>query len=136
MATHHTSVASNIREQLDRSIYRDDVDELEQLESKLSGYLDRRDRMKAINAWFRKHSGIKHSGPRPLADDLYELAGTAIKACAAALGLSSAEASDLVSALKFNAHLGYPAYALSKPLREHRPDAEAGYRSGGASSCS
>ena len=44
MATHHTSVASNIRDQLDRSIYRDDVDELEQLESKLRGYLDRRDR--------------------------------------------------------------------------------------------
>ena len=69
--------------------------------------------MKAINAWLRKHSGIKHRGPRPLADDLYELAGNAIKACVDALDLSRSEALDLASALQYNVHLGYPAYALS-----------------------
>ena len=113
MARRHSGAADTIRQQLDSSIYRDDVDELEQLEAKLSEQIGRRDRMKAINVWLRKHSGIKRSGPRPLVGDLFDKAGEAIKSCADALALSRDEATDLVSALRYNAHLGYPAYALS-----------------------
>ena len=113
MASHHAGAADTIRRQLDDSIYRDDVDELEQLETKLSEQLEQRDRRKAINAWLRKNSGIKHSGPLPLPGELFDKAVEAIKACADALDLSRDEAMDLVSALKYNAHLGYPAYSLS-----------------------
>ena len=113
MARKHRGVAGGIADQLDRSIYRDDVDELEQLEAKLSEQLEQRDRRKAINAWLRKNSGIKRNDPNLMNDDVYAKAGEAIRACADALELSRDEAMDLVSALKYNASLGYPAYALS-----------------------
>ena len=113
MARKHRGVAGGIADQLESSIYRDDADELEQLEAKLSQQLAQRDRRKAINAWLRKHSGIKRNDPNLMNADVYAKAGEAIKAVADALELSRDESVDLVSALRYNAHLGYPAYSLS-----------------------
>ena len=113
MASKHRGIAGGIADQLDTSIYRDDLDELERLEEKLGTLSAQRDRRKAINVWLRKNSGIKRNDPNLINPDVYARAGEAIKACADALDLSRDEALDLVSALKYNASLGYPSYSLT-----------------------
>jgi hypothetical protein len=49
-----SSRSAGIREQLDRSIYSDDVDAIERLEERIAELVKQRDTMKAANASYRK----------------------------------------------------------------------------------
>ena len=118
MADHHDQAATTIRRQLDTSIYRDDHDELQRLDAKLADLEGKRDRIKAINAWIRRHRkahGITRSSiPFGAAAELEERAARLLAAAATDTGLklTDRERSDLLSAWQHNRHVGYPAYHL------------------------
>ena len=114
MADKHGQAAATIRDQLDRSIYRDDVDAVERLEEKIADLEARRDRMKAVNAWFTKHSGFprRRVGYQASAED-WDKAKDAIKRCTVEMDLTAAERMDCVTTIEMNAAIGFPGYALS-----------------------
>ena len=114
MAQHHEQAADTIRHQLDRSIYRDDVDAVERLEAKIAGLESKRDRMKAVNAWLAKHSGfprrrVGYQAP----PEAWDKAKDAIKRCTVAMELTAAERMDCITTIEMNAVIGFPGYALS-----------------------
>ena len=134
MAEHHGRAADTIRKQLDESIYRDDRDELAQLESKLAELEGQRDRRKAINAWLRKNLKAHGLTSQRLSrfdspSNAVSLAAALMGAASKALSMTSAEETDLLNALQYNDHIGYPSYALSnlsatiKRTRDRLPEA-------------
>jgi len=68
LAKHHNSRADGIADQLDRSIFSDDADAIERLGDRTDGLTAQRDRMKAINAYARKHGSPDGIQP-PLTKD-------------------------------------------------------------------
>src|SRR3990167_606942 len=54
MAAHHRSVAGNIEDQLDRSIYSDDANAVEALEARFAALDAQRERMALINKLYKK----------------------------------------------------------------------------------
>ena len=114
MADHHASAAETIRAQLDRSIYRDDIDAVDRLEEKIADLEARRDRMKAVNAWFTKHSGFPRRRVGHQASEAdWAKAKDAIKRCREAMSLTTAECLDMATTIEMNAVIGFPGYALS-----------------------
>ena len=59
MAAHHEAKADGLADQLDRTIFSDDPDAIEQLEAKAAGLKAKRDECKALNAYWRKHKSMK-----------------------------------------------------------------------------
>lgn len=57
MAEHHRSVAGGIEDQLDRSIFSDDVNAVEALQARIAQLENERERMKRTNAQIRKGQG-------------------------------------------------------------------------------
>lgn len=101
MAKRHDSAAAGIEDQLDRSIFSDDTDAAESCDSKAAGIESGCERMKQVNAAFRKAPG---------ADQAAKLA-----ACVAAGTMTEGEA---IKAAKLFAICPYerqpfPAYALT-----------------------
>ena len=62
LARHHTQKADGLARQLDRSIFSDDPDAIEQLRAKVAALETQRDEYKRLNAWWRKH-GTMHACP-------------------------------------------------------------------------
>jgi len=54
MAGHHEAKAEGLAHQLDRSVFSDDVDAVEQLEARIREHEDKRDRMKRVNALYKR----------------------------------------------------------------------------------
>ena len=54
MAQHHDAKAAGLADQLERSVFSDDHDAIEQLEQRIAGHEAQRDRMKLINKLFKK----------------------------------------------------------------------------------
>ena len=54
MAAHHTSVAGNLADALDRSIYSDDTDAVETLTTRIAEREAEREKMKTVNKLYRK----------------------------------------------------------------------------------
>ena len=114
MAKKHAGAAVEIERQLDNSIYNDDHDRDEKLREKLAGLERQRDRMKAINSWFRRNA--KNFGITTLKvydlptesqiADLYEAAKRILE-------LTDSEVKDLLSSLQHSQCIGYPSYALT-----------------------
>lgn len=105
VAERHDQAADTIRRQLDRSIYRDDPDAVERLEEKLRDLVARRDRMKAINDWFRRNRKAHGLGDRlvcleePETDAKFR---RLLEAAHAALTLTVAEVRDIRAVASFN----------------------------------
>ena len=59
MAAHHEAKAAGLAHQLDRTIFSDDPDAIEQLEEKASKLKQKRDEYKCLNAYWRKHKTMK-----------------------------------------------------------------------------
>jgi hypothetical protein len=59
MAKHHREKASGIEAQLEGSIYSDDPDAIEAIEARIAENEAKRDRMKAVNAAYRKRDAVK-----------------------------------------------------------------------------
>ena len=57
MAAHHESKATGLEAQLDRSVFSDDADAIEKLEQRVAEHEAQRDRMKRVNALFKKSDG-------------------------------------------------------------------------------
>lgn len=117
MASKHTSVAGGIAHQLETSIYRDDVDELERLEEKLAELEARRARIKEINGWINKnrkrHGFEKRSLGWQTSDAETVRAAKLFTECATALSLTPAEATDLAQSFSLSRSVGLPPYVLS-----------------------
>ena len=102
MADHHKAKAANIEWQLERSIYSDDPDAIPRLEERISELEARRDRVKQINAFFRKHKL-----------DLSTMPDEQLSTVLAPLNLTPEEIEDLAMALQYSQHgKGYPPYHL------------------------
>ena len=54
MAQHHDTKAAGLEAQLDRSVFSDDADAIEQLKARIAEHEVKRDQMKRINALFKK----------------------------------------------------------------------------------
>ena len=54
MAQHHEAKAAGLRSQLDRAVFSDDTDAVEQLEARIREHEEKRDRMKRVNALYKK----------------------------------------------------------------------------------
>ena len=54
MATHHEAKADGLEAQLERSVFSDDADAVEQLEARVAEHEAKRDRMKEVNRLFKK----------------------------------------------------------------------------------
>lgn len=59
LAKHHVSKAGGLADQLERTIFSDDADAIEQLERKAAALETLRATMRAANAWWRKHTTMK-----------------------------------------------------------------------------
>lgn len=59
VAAHHDAKADGLARQLDRSIFSDDPDAIEQLRAKIAALTTQRDEFKRLNAWWRKHGTMK-----------------------------------------------------------------------------
>lgn len=59
LAEHHTSKADGLAHQLDRSIFSDDPDALDALADRVEALEQKRQQMKAANAWWRKHQTMQ-----------------------------------------------------------------------------
>lgn len=59
LASHHTSKAAGLADQLDRTIFSDDDNAFEAIEARIAEREEERTRCKAINAAFRKATGDK-----------------------------------------------------------------------------
>ena len=62
MAKHHAQAAKTIERQLDQSIYDDDPDAIERLETKIAGIEERRERIKDLNRRIRKGESLDDLG--------------------------------------------------------------------------
>lgn len=118
MAEHHSQAARTIQKQLDSSIYSDDTDAEERLQKKLNGLEARRDRIKKINAWFRKNAKAHGLATLtlPWNDKSEETSGkvNSILFCAEKIfNFSEEEGKNLASAWSFNSRIGFPPYVLS-----------------------
>ena len=114
MAAHHAGAAGTIRDQLDRSVYRDDDDAVERLEEKIAGLETKRDRMNTINDWLTKQSGVpRRRVPRGVGEEVERRAAKALARCFRELELTDAERKDCLITLQMNCLIGYPPYALS-----------------------
>lgn len=116
MAKRHDEAADTIRRQLDTSIYRDDVDELERLEAKVEKLEAKRARIKAVNRWFqsnRKRHGFakRFVGWGETATNREPFAAL-MKDAQTALELTAEEVADLSAGYDFQGSIGYPSYAL------------------------
>ena len=100
MADHHREKADGLRRQLDRSIFSDDVDAVEQLEAKAQELEERRAWCKRVNAAWRK-------AKKPAPDD-----GPAWERIAAALGVEVGKLTEGRKNLVSQPYHGqpYPAY--------------------------
>ena len=54
MAAHHEAKADGLADQLDRSVFSDDADAVEQLEARIAKHEAKRDRMKVVNILYRQ----------------------------------------------------------------------------------
>lgn len=54
MAQHHDAKAAGLADQLDRSVFSDDIDAVTQLEARIAEHEAKRDRMKLVNKLFKK----------------------------------------------------------------------------------
>ena len=54
MAQHHEAKADGLEGQLDRSVFSDDADAIEQLEARIAEHEEKRNRMKRVNALYKK----------------------------------------------------------------------------------
>ena len=101
MANHHLSKAAGIEDQLAGSIFSDDDNAIEALQARIDERKARRDRMKAINAAFRKAPG----------------ADKAAKLAAMVKAGSMTESEAIAAAKLFSIcpyeHQPFPAYSLS-----------------------
>ena len=134
MAERHESKAFGIQDQLDRSIYSDDEDAPERLQERIDELDARRQRMKTINQWLRKHAGIPRSIPYNADPETIERAAQALRECKEALHITEEEGRELLRALEFSQSLGFPPYALSNlsaNIRRNRQRLEALQRDGG-----
>ena len=116
MAKKHTGAAVEIERQLDNSIYNDDHDRDEKLREKLADLERRRDRMKAINSWFRKNAknfGITTLNSYKIPSDSNHSVADLFSAAQRILELTDSEWQDLLSALQHSQRIGYPSYALT-----------------------
>ena len=117
MAAHHGQAADTIRQQLDQSIYRDDVDAVERLEEKLAGLEGERDRTKEINTWLqknRKRHGFT-AGRLPgwtSSEDEVRRVAALFAECSQAIELTTEERDRLMHALEMR-RIGMPGYVLS-----------------------
>jgi hypothetical protein len=59
LAHHHTQKADGLARQLDRSIFSDDPDAVEQLRAKVAALTVQRDAFKNLNAWWRKRGTMR-----------------------------------------------------------------------------
>lgn len=59
LARHHEQKADGLARQLDRSIFSDDADAIEQLRAKITALTEQRDEYKRLNAWWRKHGTMQ-----------------------------------------------------------------------------
>lgn len=59
LAKHHEQKADGLTRQLDRSIFSDDPDAIEQLRTKVVALTRQRDEYKRLNAWWRKHKTMR-----------------------------------------------------------------------------
>lgn len=91
MAKHHESVAGGISDQLETSIFSDDVDAIDRLKERIAEREAERDRMKAINREIRKGKGWCERITPPLTES---------------------EKKDIERCARFNGFLGYPSYSL------------------------
>ena len=80
LAAHHTSKAGGLADQLERSVFSDDVAAIEQLEARIAEREVERDRMKRVNALYKKGDA---AGLADMGLKLEEL-----KSCVAAAGWS------------------------------------------------
>lgn len=62
LAEHHRSKADGLEMQLDRTVFSDDPDAIEQLQAKVAALRAENDRDKAMNAHYRKHKTMKGHG--------------------------------------------------------------------------
>ncbi|MXW16459.1 MAG: DUF3560 domain-containing protein [Gemmatimonadetes bacterium] len=119
MAKHHRQRAAGIRDQLDRSIYRDDTDEAERLRQRIAEREAERDRMKAINREAAKiaraHGIKKRTGHwlHAMTDEQTEKVRAVLVEVCKKVEATKREVSDIMAGLKYNGTLGYPSYALS-----------------------
>ena len=116
MANKHEQAADTIRRQLDKSIYRDDVDAIERLERRLADLEAERADIKAINAWTAKVAR-KEGFSRRTRNYLHHMSDHEKRAAADVLAqvirhFKITNSKDLMNALQFNGTLGYPAYHL------------------------
>ena len=123
MAERHRTKAGNIRAHLDTAVFSDDSDAVDRLTERIHRREERRTRMKQINAWLRKHSGIKRKdlGWERDAETVGKARDALVRA-ADALDLTERERQDLSAALDFSGTVGYPSYALGNLSASIRRD--------------
>lgn len=117
MEQRHRQAAGAIESELDRSIYDDDADAIDQLRERIEQLEEKRARMKAINDWYTqrlKGGPVKRRRlPFDAPPEAVEAAKAALAASREALELTEKEWKDVLAGLQFNAVIGYPPYALS-----------------------
>ena len=113
MARKHREAASTIEHQLDQSVYRDDHDVVERLETRIAGNEAIRDRRKAINRWIQKDGWRSRSVPFDISNDEAQRAAKTISGCVKAMSLTADEKKEVMAALQFSRYLGYPPYAIA-----------------------
>lgn len=117
MEQRHRQAASAIESELDRSIYDDDEDAIEQLRDRIAALELERVRMKAINGWYteRLRGGpVKRRRlPFDATPEAVEAAKAALAESREALELNEKEWKDVLLALQINQVIGYPPYALA-----------------------
>ena len=96
MAEHHTAKAAGIADQLERSVFSDDPDAVEQLQAKIAKEREQLERMKACNKIVRKFKTDKPAGIAALA----------------AIGFSPTLAANAFEP-DFCGRLGFPSYELT-----------------------
>lgn len=123
MAERHRTKAGNIRAHLDTAVFSDDPDAIERLTERIRRREERRTRMKQINAWLRKRSGIKRKDLGWDRDaETVGKARDALVRAADALNLTERERQELAAALDFSGAVGYPSYALGNLSASIRRD--------------
>ena len=104
-AERHSEKAANIERQLNTSIYSDDPDAIEQLESKIERLECERTRIKEINKYFRSHKiDLCQDGITP---------DSALSEKLAPLKITPNELKDIFNSVRFSYFgKGYPPYHL------------------------
>lgn len=106
MAEHHDSKAANLERALDRSIYSDDPDAIEALKAKIYGMECERERMRSINAAWRKAG-------KPAPDDMGGGAWDKVETLSAApVDVIRAARLDFARNLSWGQKQPFPAYQM------------------------